>query len=219
MPKQVTILLTLQMMFFYIYTGIKNVATATEKATLRAKMEKYEGKISHMYLDSKGYVTVGVGHLLKDLASAQKLSFKKSNNLPASKAEIKSDYEGVKKQPTNRLASFYKKHVKLKLADVDINTLINKHIDSFEAELKIIFTDFSTYPDEVKYALFDIIFNVGMTDLNNKWPSFKKAIKAKDWVTAATESNRKSPISAERNKYVKDLLEKAAAHSKKTAKP
>ncbi len=46
-----------------------------EKATLRAKMEKYEGKISHMYLDSKGFVTVGVGHLLKDLASAQKLNF------------------------------------------------------------------------------------------------------------------------------------------------
>jgi len=66
------------------------VASAAEKATLRAKMEKYEGKVSHMYLDSKGLVTVG--HLLKDLASAQKLNFKKSNNMPASKGEIKADY-------------------------------------------------------------------------------------------------------------------------------
>lgn len=58
-----------------------------------------------------------------------------------------------------------------------------------------------------------------MTDLNNKWPSFKKAVKAKDWTTAAKESDRKSPISAERNKYVKDLLEKAAAKNNKPAKP
>ncbi len=72
------------------------MVSATEKATLRIKMEKYEGKINYMYLDSKGYVTVGVGHLLKDLASAQKLNFKKINNMPATKDEIKADYEAVK---------------------------------------------------------------------------------------------------------------------------
>lgn len=195
------------------------MVSATEKATLRAKMEKYEGKIGHMYLDSKGFVTVGVGHLLKGLASAQKLSFRKNNNMPASKDEIKADYEEVKKQPKNRLASFYKKHVKLKISEMDINTLTNKHIDSFEAELKRIFPDFSMYQSEVRLALFDIIFNVGMTDLNNNWPNFKKAVKAKNWSTASKESNRKAPIAAERNKYVKDLFEKAASNAKKTAKP
>ena len=139
--------------------------------------------------------------------------------MPASKDEIKADYEALKKQPKNRLASFYKKHVELKLSDLDISTLTNKHIDNFEGELKRIFSGFSTYPSEVRLALFDIIFNVGMTDLNNKWPSLKKSIKAKDWSTAAKESNRKSPISSERNKYVKDLFEKAAANAKKTSKP
>lgn len=187
------------------------MVTETEKATLRSKMEKYEGRTNYMYLDSKGLVTVGVGHLIKDIASAQTMSFKKSDNKPASKDEIKADYEAVKKQPSNRLASFYKKHTKLHLADADINTLTNKHIDNFEGELKKIFPDFSTYPSEVQLALFDIIFNVGMTDLNNKWPTFKKAVKDKDWTTAAKESNRKAPISDERNKYVKDLFEKAAA--------
>jgi hypothetical protein len=34
-------------------------------------------------------------------------------------------------------------------------------------------------------------------------------VKAKEWTAAAKESNRKPPISAERNKYVKDLFEKA----------
>lgn len=192
--------------------------STTEKAILRSKMEKYEGKVCHMYLDSKGFVAVGVGHMLKDLASAQKLNFKKGNDMPASKEEIKADYEAVKQQPKNRLASFYKKHVKLKLSGADIITLTNKHIDSFEVELNRIFPEFSTYPSEVRLALFDIIFNVGMTDLNHKWPSLKKAVKAKDWSTAAKESNRKPPISAERNKYVKDLFEKTAANTKKLGK-
>lgn len=47
------------------------MVTTAERATLKLKLEKYEGKVNHMYLDSKGYVTVGVGHLVKDLASAQ----------------------------------------------------------------------------------------------------------------------------------------------------
>lgn len=195
------------------------MVSATEKTILRAKMEKYEGKFSYMYLDSKGFITVGVGHLLKDLASAQKLNFKKSNNRPASKDEIKADYAAVKQQPKNRLASFYKKYVKLKLLEADIITLTNKHIDSFEVELNRIFPDFSTYPSEVRLSLFDIIFNVGMTDLNHKWPSLKKAVKAKDWSTAAKESNRKPPISAKRNSYVKNLFEKAAANTKKPVRP
>ncbi|EJL6401228.1 hypothetical protein NMR73_004320, partial [Vibrio navarrensis] len=74
------------------------MVTTAERATLKLKLEKYEGKVNHMYLDSKGYVTVGVGHLVKDLASAQKLNFKKDNGLPATKDDIKSDFESVKKQ-------------------------------------------------------------------------------------------------------------------------
>ena len=46
-----------------------------EKQLLRKKLNEYEGKIEHMYKDTKGFVTVGVGHLLKDLSAAQKLNF------------------------------------------------------------------------------------------------------------------------------------------------
>lgn len=94
-----------------------------EKQTLRKKLDEYEGNISHMYLDSKGYVTVGVGHLLSTLQDAQKLPFMNNKNIRATVAEIKSDYDNVKKQPKNRLASFYKKFTKLKLSDVETNKL------------------------------------------------------------------------------------------------
>ncbi|EIY6411502.1 hypothetical protein MNF40_004533 [Vibrio parahaemolyticus] len=190
------------------------MVSATEKATLKAKLETYEGKVNHMYLDSKGYVTVGVGHLIKDLASAQKLNFKKKNGSSASKEEIRTDYESVKKQRKNRVSRYYKNFVELTISDSEINSLTNKHIDSFEVELKIIFPKFSSYPSEVRLALFDIIFNVGMTDLNTKWPNLRKAIKMQDWEFAANESNRKPPISLERNNYVKNLFLKAAKDSK-----
>jgi GH24 family phage-related lysozyme (muramidase) len=188
--------------------------TATEKQTLRIKLEKYEGKVSHMYLDSNGYVTVGIGHLLNNVAEAQKLAFRTEKSMPSSAEEIKSDYESVKKQPSNRLASFYKEHTKLVLPDTEIDKLTNQHIDSFEKELKLIYSGFDTFPSDVKMALLDLIFNVGMTRLKNNWPTFNAAIKANDWQKAADNSNRTPPISAERNNYVKDLLEKAAKAAK-----
>lgn len=189
------------------------MATLARTQILRA-LEKFEGKVNHLYLDSKGLVTVGVGHLISNLADAQKLAFKSAKGLPASAAEIKADYDSVKKQPANRVALFYKKYTTITLPNTEIDKLTNKHIDSFERELKNIYRDFSTFPPETKMALFDLIFNVGATNLRNKWPNFNAAINAKDWQKAANNSKRGIPVSDERNRYVKDLLEKAARNGK-----
>jgi len=183
------------------------MATEEEKAILRKNLEKYEGRISHMYLDSNGFVTVGVGHLLSTVTSAQLLAFKNSKNLPATNEEIKADYDKVKKQPANRLASMYKKYTKLRLPDAEIDKLTNKHIQSFEEELKRLYGDFDSFPSKARIALFDLIFNLGMTELNNNWPNFNAAVRDKDWQRAADNSSRKAPISDARNKYVEDLLQ------------
>jgi len=194
--------------------------TAAEIQTLRKKLEQYEGKIPHMYLDSKGLVTVGVGFMLGSVTEAQKLPFivvKTSNKATAT--EIKNDYDNVKKQTKGLLAGFYKKFTKLKLNPGEIDLLTTKHINSFYSELKRIYPDFDTYPSEARLALFDLIFNLGMPELKNNWPNFNKHIKAKDWKAAAAESKRGPPISASRNKYVKDLLEKAAKLATPAKKP
>lgn len=190
--------------------------TSKERRILRSSLEKYEGRINHLYLDSKGYVTVGVGHLISNTGQAQKLSFRTVKNLPATAAEIKADYDAVKKQPSNRLASFYRKHTRLTLPDTAIDKLTDKHIDSFERELKLVYGEFDNFPSAVRLALFDLIFNLGMANLKNKWPKFNAAIKAKDWQKAADHSRRSAPVSAERNEYVKNLL-KGAALVKPTA--
>lgn len=64
---------------------------------LRKKLELYEGSIKHMYLDSKGYVTIGVGHLISNLTAAQKLTMYTAKGKKATLAEIKLDYDNVDK--------------------------------------------------------------------------------------------------------------------------
>lgn len=188
--------------------------TAIEKATLRKKLGEYEGCIPHMYQDTKGYVTVGVGHMMPNATAAQKLNFVTSEGKKASAEEIKTDYDAVKAHTKGLKASAYKSKTKLTIKQADIDALTNKHIVSFESELKRIYTDFDKYPSEVRLALFDMIFNLGMTKLKNNWPTFNGAIKAKDWKKAAENSNRVG-IQATRNKYVKDLLLKASKAVKK----
>ena len=184
--------------------------TATDKQTLRTKLEKYEGRTSHMYLDSKGYVTIGVGHLLRDVTEAQKLAFRTARILTASATDIKTDYAAVQKLPGNRLVVFYRPHTSLTISDLEIDRLTDQHIDSFGRELRFTYVGFDTFPTEVKLALFDLIFNLGATNLRSKWLTFNAAVRARDWQKSADNSDRAAPISAERNKYVKDLLEKAA---------
>lgn len=126
------------------------MVTECERKILRRKLEQYEGRVNHLYLDSKGLVTVGVGHRVTSAAEAQKLRFKKKNNMDATPNEIREEYETIKKQLGNRVASFYKKYANLILPDAEINRLPEQHINSFARELKIIYKDFNSYPSGVR---------------------------------------------------------------------
>lgn len=187
--------------------------SASEKAILRSKLEQYEDNIEHMYLDTKGFVTVGVGHLIANAEEAKKLKFvHRSSKVAATAAEIEAEFESIKKLSSkNKIASFFKKHTSLILKENDIDEMTNKHISTFESELKRIYgaTEFSNFPSKVKLALFDMIFNLGMTPLKNGFPNFNRHIKANDWKLAATECNRPD-VSIERNNYVRGLLNDAA---------
>ena len=183
--------------------------SSQERSLLRKNVEKYEGRVSHMYLDSRGYVTVGVGHLLATLEGAQSLPFFNADSTPASRQKIADDYKALKAQPSNKLASFYKTFTSIHLTDEVIDQLTDKHIDSFYQELKVIYADFDEFPQEVKLATFDLIFNLGMSKLKNQWPKFNGCIARHDWQGASAECRRRGG-SDSRNHYVRDLLIKAA---------
>lgn len=175
----------------------------------KREIKASEGSISHMYLDTVGKVTVGVGNMLPDVASAQKLSFvDRKTQQTATKDAIKTDFETVSKLNKGMIASSYKKDTKLDLPNTAINTLLDSRIASFKNEIKLKFPSFDTYPMTVQFALLDMAFNLGTNGLVTKFPSFKKAIEAKEWKTAAKESNRPQ-VSSSRNATVKKWLEEA----------
>lgn len=181
----------------------------------KKEIKASEGEISHMYLDTVGAVTVGVGNMVSTVAEAQKLAFtNRQTSKAATKDEIKADFEAVKKQTKGQVASKYKTHTKLDLPTKDIDKLLDTRIDAFKKEVKLKFSKFDDYPLTVQFALLDLAFNLGTSGLVTKFPSFKKAIEAEDWAKAAKESNRPQ-VSSTRNATVKKWLEDAGKAKKK----
>lgn len=192
--------------------------TAQENQTLIKKLELYEGRVSHMYCDTDGNVTVGVGHLLSSAHDAQKFKWhRQDKGISISNKDIEDDFNNVKKNFDSTLkSSNYKQYTKLFLDDMTINKSRDDYIRHSAVELKSIYHNFDKYPTEVRLVLFDMIFNLGMPNLRWHWPHFNAAIKAEDWEKAATECSR-TGIQQERNDYVENLLEKAAANKKAAA--
>ncbi|MDO6764916.1 hypothetical protein [Agarivorans sp. 1_MG-2023] len=183
------------------------------KAKLIKAIEQQEGRIPHMYLCTEGKVTVGVGHMMKDASEAKKVSFVvRASGKAASTQEIENEFNTIKARPFGKSEPHFKfkPFTNLIVAESLMDEQIDKHIKSFEKELKVVYgaAAFATYPNDVKLALFDMIFNLGMTTLKNGFPRFNTHIKNQDFDKAALECNRPQ-VSVSRNDYVRSLLRSA----------
>lgn len=186
------------------------------KTAVVKKLEEYEGRYDHMYLDTKSKVTIGVGHLIATKSAVSSITmYTVKDNLPSTLASLKQkqeEYDNIAKQKKNYKASWYKKHTKLVMKKTDIDKQRDKHIDTFYKELTNVYkktngyaSDFDGMPENVQKALFDMIFNLGQTKLKNTFTKFNDAVKKEKWADAAKESNRPDVNSA-RNTYVKGLF-------------
>lgn len=184
------------------------------KTLVTAKIELYEGRKNHLYRDSLGKITVGVGQLLPNRASVLSLPLYRKNNSPqpATPQEKQDEYDAVAKLPTGHNASWYGGFTKLFLPDAEINRLRDKHITDFYTELGNIYKKSRGYPDDfdklpstVQLALFDLIFNLGADKIVHVFKNLDSAVKSGDWKKAAAESNRPQ-VGADRNLYVKQLF-------------
>lgn len=186
------------------------------RAKVAAKLEEYEGRIDHMYLDSVGRVTIGVGSLIADRNSVEDLKMVNvSSGATASVAEMQDEYDRISSQRQGYRAAWYKQYCELAMLAEDIDLQRDEHIDSFYNELKNSYSkvngysvDFDDMPSDVQMALFDMVFNLGITKLRNLFINFNEAIKTQSWDKAALECSRRD-ISDLRNQYVKDLFAKA----------
>lgn len=155
------------------------------RTVIKRKLEEYEGRVPHMYLDSKGYVTAGVGHLLPTVRDAQRLRFVDSTGRPASDDAVAEDYETIKAQIRNRQAGYYRRFAKLSLRNSEIDRLVDHHIDTFHRELRQTYPGFGRFPQQARLAMFDMVFNLGITGMRTGWPRFNHAVREADWEAAA----------------------------------
>ena len=187
--------------------------TDTELRILRKKLQDYNNKCEHLYLDDQGRICVGIAHVLPTLESACEVAFVNKQGLRATRSEVANDYEAIKDLTPNRIPSFYKRFLSLTIPHSEIERLTNESITRYFAELKIIYPDFESFPSEVKLALGDIIFSMGKEKLND-WIAFNECILAQDWQKASLDSARGFPVTAARNIYVQGLFERAHRASK-----
>lgn len=192
------------------------LSEATKKKVI-AKLKVFEGSIPHLYLDTKGYVTVGIGHLISNRTDMKRVKMHTvKNKLPdklATLAEKQTEFDTIKALTKGKKASAYKKDTTLVMKDTEIQSLKGTHVKNFYANLTADYTvangyanTFDDLHENVQLALFDMIFNLGRSGLKKKFPTFNQAIKDENWSKAATESNRPD-VGKSRNTYVKRLFE------------
>lgn len=170
----------------------------------------FEGNISHMYLDTEGYVTVGIGNMLPNAAAAVLLRFtNRTTKNDATEAEIKADFESVAKQAKAQSALKYKEFTKLDMPDVEVNRLFQSRIAEFQKQLRKLYPKYDEYPASAQLAMLDMAFNMGAGGLKTKWPKLNKSIDALSWADAAEQCERPG-ANAVRNSGTKALFMQAA---------
>ncbi len=177
----------------------------------------FEGTIYHMYLDTVGKVTVGVGTMLASVSEAQGLGFVvRKTGKPATAMEIAADFAKVGGQVKGQDASLYQTDLDLPQAEVD--RVLKVRAEKFADEVAARYKGWDTYPVEVKRALIDMRYNMGGN--MDKFVKFQTEIEraaqthsGADWQKAADDSNRPQ-VGDVRNQWTSDMILKGGGVKK-----
>ena len=148
-----------------------------------------ENNFEHMYADSEGNVTVGIGHAIFQPQGAYSLPFvRKDTGAAATQAEIDKDYNavvGIKGHHARYFASL----TELELSQTDIDSLFqadfNTHIQIADA-----FFTLDQLPQPAQIALFDLAFQTGGNLKKGvTFDRLQDALRRRDWARAGAEMN------------------------------
>jgi GH24 family phage-related lysozyme (muramidase) len=149
----------------------------------------FEGRVSWMYLDIKGLVTIGIGNLIDPVQLAILLPFVHDGTLTvASEAEIHASFNSVKARQDLRKCHFsvFAKVSPLRLTDQTIDNLVLQQLERNVTVLSATFPGFETWPADAQLGLASMAWAMG-AGFTAKWPRFSAACRALDFDTAARE--------------------------------
>lgn len=178
-----------------------------EKAA--ALIGPFEGRVSHMYLDSVGVVTCGVGCALPLIVDAQALRWQFPDGAEASPLEIEAEWQRVAAAVPGRRAETYRGITALDLPDDEIDRIFRRRLRDKLDHLAEHFPAIATFPEPAQIALLDLAYNLGASAIVRKFPRLTIAVRHQDWRTAAQECYRPQARDR-RNAAVKELFLAAA---------
>ncbi len=167
---------------------------------IKANCEQAEGRIAHLYLDTKGNVTVGIGHLVPSSGHAVNLELNPES-------AVASDYAAVRTAKPGMLASAYEPLCQSRMYPQDIDALLDDDLGQCHVDLNKRI-NIEPFPDPAQAAMLDMAFNLGVSGLM-KFSKLCSAALSGDWATAAAECHRKG-ISEERNHWTEQMFQRAA---------
>jgi hypothetical protein len=172
-------------------------------------LAEFEGSCPYLYLDTNGYVTIGIGHHVINALSNTYLPYTyksppSETTVPVSNKEkedewikvknlitkIKINFLGQNKTFPSHKNSIFKEATKLQLDVQDIKKLFDNDVSVRLKEIERIFPRFKKYPDPAKLGIVDLYFNV--RDFW-KFVNFRKYVTKEQWHLAGSESGRKGP--------------------------
>ncbi|MGD9537026.1 MAG: hypothetical protein AB7P52_04650 [Alphaproteobacteria bacterium] len=176
---------------------------------VRNRLERMEGRVSHMYLDKKGKVTVGVGFLIPNINRAYEYPWRiKRSGRRADRAMIKADWDKVRAKGKGWSARAFAPITLLELSSLDVSRILDKKIDIYREELRRALREaellYEELPSVILEALFDMVYTLGQPSFNRQYTELRDAIAARDWAEAAEQSKR--DVQAERNLEIKNLF-------------
>jgi len=177
-----------------------------DTATILTRLEKFEGRIRHMYVCTGGEVTIGIGHAIPDADSAVALTWTLDGRA-ATPDEIRADYGRVAAAPKGLAATGYASLSRCRMGDPAIDALASADVVRFAGGVAAVLANWDRYPTAVQAALFDMAFNRGIGGLQK----FRKLIAAcdtGDWEAAARECHRQG-IGESRNLETAALFRQA----------
>jgi GH24 family phage-related lysozyme (muramidase) len=175
-----------------------------------AQLKIFEGVVPWMYLDTRGFVTVGVGEMLASSGRAQALPFIDGGSNAVTPDVILAEYNRVLALPMARPAGSYQAAGSPTLAADSITNLLMAHVQLFDGQLSAQFANYAAFPDPAKLGLLDMIYNLGPHGLFAGYPTLMGDVNSGNWAGAAAQCHRNGP-SADRNNWTQQQFLAGAA--------
>ena len=168
-----------------------------------ARLEKFEGRVPHMYRCTGGEVTIGIGHAIQTADDAVLLTWSVDGG------DAAADHARVAAAQMGLVASSYAALSRCRMSDAAIDALAAADVTKFAAGVARVLPNFNRYPECVQAALFDMAFNLGLSGIQ-KFHHLIAACDAADWETAARQCHRQG-IGEGRNQETAALFRQALA--------